>query len=362
MLRKISLFFFPIIFFVLIYQYQKNKHYSWDLTAYVAEVLKIDSPKDLHLETYKTLSVSLPKERYNHLTNFEYGKKNLENKKIFYEQLRFYDYRILYHYTNYFIRIVTGVSVPSAIFLNSALFAFLTVCLLFYISYKEKTINLFLSGLIIVYLIMQKEFIEIIRFSTPDAQSIFLVALSIYLFFKNNKLGFIIVSLLSLLVRSDNVILYFFLIFFDLVFNRENILRKIIYLVGFVCFYLLLNTIFEVPSYRVLFRHTFLSPVFFPVSNPESFHLPEYVAFLKNQITGILSISLVLVTAMFYLGYQSKEKKDYTLLIFGTSIFIVYNLKFILFPVYWYRFYTLYLVLFFIFIVFYLKKNSYNVR
>ena len=48
MLRKISLFFFPIIFFVLIYQYQKNKHYSWDLTAYVAEVLKIDSPKDLH--------------------------------------------------------------------------------------------------------------------------------------------------------------------------------------------------------------------------------------------------------------------------------------------------------------------------
>jgi hypothetical protein len=48
MLRKISLFFFPIIFFVLIYQYQKNKHYSWDLTAYVAEVLKLDSPKDLH--------------------------------------------------------------------------------------------------------------------------------------------------------------------------------------------------------------------------------------------------------------------------------------------------------------------------
>ena len=83
MLRKISLFFFPIIFFVLIYQYQKNKHYSWDLTAYVAEVLKIDSPKDLHLDTYKTLSVSLPKERYNHLTNFEYGKTNLENKKIY---------------------------------------------------------------------------------------------------------------------------------------------------------------------------------------------------------------------------------------------------------------------------------------
>ena len=132
MLRKISLFFFPIIFFVLIYQYQKNKHYSWDLTAYVAEVLKLDSPKDLHLETYKILSFSLPKERYNHLTHFEYGKKNLENKKIFYEQLRFYDYRILYHYTNHFIRIVTGVSVPNAIFLNSALFAFLTVCLLFW--------------------------------------------------------------------------------------------------------------------------------------------------------------------------------------------------------------------------------------
>lgn len=83
MLRKISLFFFPIIFFVLIYQYQKNKHYSWDLTAYVAEVLKLDSPKDLHLDTYKTLSVSLPKERYNHLTHFEYEKKNLEIKKIF---------------------------------------------------------------------------------------------------------------------------------------------------------------------------------------------------------------------------------------------------------------------------------------
>lgn len=362
MFRKVNTVFFPILFFILIYQYQKNKHYSWDLTAYVAEVLKFDNPKDLHAETYTILSNTLTKERYNNLINFEYGKNNLENKNIFYEQLCFYKHRILYHYTNYFIRTITGFSVPDAIFLNSFLFAFLTVCLLFYISLKERVINLFLSGLIIVYLIMQKEFIEIIRFSTPDAQSIFLVALSIYLFFKNNKLGFIIVSLLSLLVRSDNVILYFFLIFFDLVFNRENILRKIIYLVGFVCFYLLLNKIFEVPSYRVLFRHTFLSPVFFPVSNPESFYLPEYVAFLKNQITGILSISLVLVTAMFYLGYQSKEKKDYTLLIFGTSIFIVYNLKFILFPVYWYRFYTLYLVLFFIFIVFYLKKNSYNVR
>ena len=83
MLRKISLFFFPIIFFVLIYQYQKNKHYSWDLTAYVAEVLKLDNPKDLHLETYKTLSVSLPKERYNHLTNFEYGKKKSRKQKKF---------------------------------------------------------------------------------------------------------------------------------------------------------------------------------------------------------------------------------------------------------------------------------------
>ncbi len=227
MFRKIITVFFPILFFILIYQYQKNKHYSWDLTAYVAEVLKFDNPKDLHAETYTILSNTLTKERYNNLINFEYGKNNLENKNIFYEQLCFYKHRILYHYTNYFIRTITGFSVPDAIFLNSFLFAFLTVCLLFYISLKERVINLFLSGLIIVYLIMQKEFIEIIRFSTPDAQSIFLVALSIYLFFKNNKLGFIIVSLLSLLVRSDNVILYFFLIFFDLVFNRENILRKI---------------------------------------------------------------------------------------------------------------------------------------
>ena len=81
MLRKISLFFFPIIFFVLIYQYQKSKHYSWDLTAYVAEVLKLDSPKDLHLNTYNTLSVSLPKERYNHLTNFKYEKTKKKKKK-----------------------------------------------------------------------------------------------------------------------------------------------------------------------------------------------------------------------------------------------------------------------------------------
>ena len=362
MLRKISLFFFPIIFFVLIYQYQKSKHYSWDLTAYVAEVLKLDSPKDLHLDTYKTLSVSLPKERYNHLTNFEYGKTNLENKKIFYEQLRFYDYRILYHYTNHFIRIVTGVSVPNAIFLNSALFAFLSVCLLFYISYKEKTINLFLSGLIIVNLIMQKEFIEIIRFSTPDAQSIFLVSLSIYLFFKNSSKSFFIVALLSLLVRSDNVILYTLLILFDLIINRQNLFRKTAYLVGLVTFYLLLNKVFEVPSYGVLFKHTFLSPVLYPVSNSESFHLSEYIVFLKKQITGILSISMILVTSMLYLGYQSKDKTDYRLLIFGISIFIVYHLKYILFPIYWYRFYALYLVLFLIFIVFYLKKNSYNVR
>ena len=209
---------------------------------------------------------------------------------------------------------------------------------------------------------MQKEFIEIIRFSTPDAQSIFLVSLSIYLFFKNSSKSFFIFALLSLLVRSDNVILYTLLILFDLIINRQNLLRKAAYLVGLVTFYLLLNKVFEVPSYGVLFKHTFLSPVLYPVSNSESFHLSEYIVFLKRQITGILSISMILVTTMLYLGYQSKEKTDYRLLIFGISIFIVYHLKYILFPIYWYRFYALYLVLFLIFIFFYLKKNSYNVR
>jgi hypothetical protein len=73
------------------------------------------------------------------------------------------------------------------------------------------------------------------------------------------------------------------LILFDLIINRQNLLRKAAYLVGLVTFYLLLNKVFEVPSYGVLFKHTFLSPVLYPVSNSESFHLSEYIVFKKTN-------------------------------------------------------------------------------
>jgi len=210
------------VFIILIYGIHKPS-IDWDIIGYVASAkhFEINDKTELHKFVYRNLKKFVSEDKYKELINDgkQYRIDMAGNPDLFYQQLPFYEIRVLYNLSILFLSKI-GVNIFAATYYISAISTVLAALLLLF-SIKDK-IYIELLFIFPFFLSLYGIF-TVAKFSTPDAMIFLCISLFIYLFLKNKISSILFVMPFFVLVRTDIIIFNF--ICLAIIFYLNNNLR-----------------------------------------------------------------------------------------------------------------------------------------
>jgi hypothetical protein len=198
--------------------------YNWDLIPYMGVVYSHveQTPEAAHAATFSELRRRVPPGQYSDLTGGTGGAFRsaiARNPDHFAQQLPFYSVKPLYPILMYLLSKLGMDLVTASIFLSQAAYLLLG-CVLFYWLLKYYSP---LGSFIISALLMSLPFVVLlVRLSTPDALSAFVVFLALLLFIESSwtKTAYALL-ITSVAVRPDNVMFVLLLMGYSFILRKE---------------------------------------------------------------------------------------------------------------------------------------------
>ncbi len=338
MQRRLAYIFFIIFLLLVCFYVYKRPLYNWDMLPYMSLALKMDNTdaRLVHDITYREAKKNVPAKVYCQLTDTSHAyKRKMLNSKVNYEAvLPFYIVKPLYVVSIWFFY-KTGINLPAATVLPSAIAYFFIGILLFYwiFKYLNPLTALATSGIIL----LSGPLLVVAKLSTPDCISALFLFSSMYFIVEKGKYSIAFFFLmLAVLTRIDNIIPAVIIIsFLALVINKISPLHYfIMLLISFICFFCVAYNAtrfgWDLMFYPSFFKNnmvTFhkMSPAF-SIHNYLSIHISDaIVGFLFSQVNTFMLLGLFV-----FVGRAGRFRQLTFDQMFLLAILVIYLTRFIL--------------------------------
>lgn len=358
--RTILKWFCAIILIVIVYKIQKTR-YNWDVVFYCGAIFNDpehpDASRKAMINAFKNSSYIEYKKDIEPKT--QYGKDVFNNNKSYEEQYAFYGIRIVYIKTIQAFHSL-GIDAVYSVYLASLFYALLAVITLYFFCFTQ-TNNVLFSFLISLFVILKSDFKEFIT-SSPDSLSAFSLILVIIAYF-SKKNWFIYTSVaFSIICRTDNIIFVGLLYGSTLVqniINKENLKLSGISIIISLIIYFVINFFYHNAGYRVLYFHTFVEHLSFPLTNPQ---IVSYNEILNRLIP---EIPYFIYPVMYLLALLIIVKGNYRIIFSNPALLVslvaifTFVIRFCLFPSSQARFIFQYEFIGILAVIYYFKDSLY---
>jgi hypothetical protein len=350
--RLVLLAYLIFIFLIALYAF-KRPYYNWDMLPYMAVVIGYDhkDPNFVHDTVYEIVKKQLPALTYNQLMDggLEFRKSVAKNSNEFYAQMPFYSVKPLYTGMLYFfykagVPLIQATILPS--FIAYVLIGFL---LIFWI---KRYMQFYLALTISSFTMLSAPMWDIVRNSSPDCLSAFLLLSAMYFILERKSLVLaFLFLLLSIFARLDNLIPSIFFISL-LTFSNNSVYKvsakKYLLMILFISLcYLGITFTNHQPGWNILYYPTFLKSLNLTYSHPSEIHLNDYLALsISHIMTGLFFSHLLLFLVLALLTLVGKPPLQFRKLsfdqLFLCTIIAIMIVRFVLDPVIADRFYVAY--------------------
>jgi len=279
--------------------------HNWDVVGYIAAAKSFEQPDNAALQafTYAELRTVLPAELYEDIARERnlgtgpgalYRRTVNTNPAAFAEQLPYYRIRPLYVGLIYLLY-KAGVDIEFATHLISGIAVALALLVLYLTVIRRLHPAL---ACLLPPLAWMFGALDLARFSTPDGLAFFAVLLIVY-WFAQRRIGWLCVALpISLCVRTDLILFTAPLLL--ALFATEPKHRRWIALSGAASLlaYAGILTHYHHPGWATLFYFNVIARWIYPLSNPPTLTLQDYLTALANGTIALLADKIFLA----YLG------------------------------------------------------------
>ena len=358
--RKVLYIFYFLFLPVITVFISMKPYYGLDMLPYMAIVLKMDgesSAKQRHHTVYTDLKQTADLNRYNELVaESDYRKALLSDAAAFDEQLSFYVVKPLYLGFSYLFYKMGANLLFSTVLPSLLAYFIIGVFLLVWID--RILPNPWLTVWLCMAIITYEPFVELGKTAIPDGLSTMFLLIGCFLFVEKKRLwSSTALFVLAILTRPDNIILVFLIL--SLAFVRQwyqKVPVSTLLLCFSICFgaYFIPKLFLEGGSWSVLFYHTFVDRVLYPLSDPPQLSLAEYVAVIsKNVVHSTYFARTNLLLVLLFAGVTLRNKFTSTAItrnwtfhqVFMLALVMAIIIRFFLFPFFLERFMASFLLL-----------------
>lgn len=363
--RLIKLF---IIYFILLLLNSvfifRNPWVDWDIVSYIGNVKYVENQniEVIHKETYKELREYLDEKRYDIIKWANQYRKDVFNEpEAFYDIMPFYNIKFIYIYSIYYISKL-GLTIIQSVLALSVLSYIVFSSILFFIFSRELSKQpIFVLPLYL--LTFSSPIIIAARSTTPDMFGAVLLLIWVFLILKKQAIWWILVLILSLWVRTDNIIFIGVLLFYMKFFAYgEYKINWKVFIWGSILalgFYKGINTYFHNFGYWKLYYNSFIEPISYPSSFDAVVSNKEVYLILKEKIASLIALRdnkpityfpFMMILAMISVVYSLKNGVKLNNIYIALLLISVFTLvfKFIIFPNIQERYFVSYFVIIFI--------------
>ena len=349
---NIFVFIFSIYVCIMSYYLYTHQYYNTDMEAYMGLIYKTEYPdmkiEEIHKKVYDEL-----REKNPHFAGLDpvdpmveevaegestYYKIMSENPKAYEEELQLFVVKPFYNFINWsFFKL--GFSASASTFLISIISYSLILILIF--SFLIRILKNYTLAFIITFLFsLFKPLLESSRHASADSLSCLLLLLSFYIFtIRKNFFLAGIFAMLCILTRPEYFIFYSFLYAFIYIYrkNLQVTTRNLMLSYGYLVLSFFLIQYFNQISWSTLFMNQFTKVQIYPVSNPDPFHFPDYIQFIKSNImlefnSSYFPIMLLFLVILLANNFSLKSRKSQVQVLFFAIIYGTVFLRFLVFP------------------------------
>ena len=358
--KTILKWLFPILLLAIGCKVQ-NTQYNWDVVFYCGAIFNdADNPNTSRKEMIKAFANS-PYIDYEDqiVPKTKYGRDVFNNDQSYEEQYAFYDIRVVYIKTIKFIHAI-GVDAVYSVYLASLFYALSAVIAIYFFCFAI-TRNIFFSFIVGLFVILKPDFKEFIT-SSPDTLSAFsLILLAMMYFSQKNWLIYMSV-IFSILCRTDNIIFIGFLFVFTLIKNiieKESLRVPVFSIIISLFFYFFINLYYNNAGYRVLYYHTFIEHLSFPLTQPKTISFTDIFKRLIPEIPYFIYPLMYLLGLIIIVKGRYKNIFIHPALLVALVAISTFVIKFCLFPSHQARFTFQYELIGVVVVVYYFKESLY---
>jgi hypothetical protein len=316
-------------------------HLDWDMIAYVASAMRYenDDPTSLQQNVYNLLKRTVPPQTYKELTDGYQRHTRATDPESLRQHLPFYRIRVLY-IGGIYLLFKLGMNPFVASYLISVVCVTLCIWFIaFLFPWKTRLLYLVLVPIIVI----ASRFDNLARYSTPDGLAVLSVVASYWLLLRRNRLLLVLLPM-SVLVRTDLLILVFFFLGYLIItkkFEKRFVIVSALFSIGI---YFLVNWYFGNYGWSTLIYYSFIERVTHPATMVQGFSLKDYLNVLVKgtrkaignmQLPFAFSIG-ILVSYMLFTRREIIKKRlpgklsDLTFLLLSSALY--FGAHFILFP------------------------------
>ena len=351
---------FPILLLAIGCKVQ-NTQYNWHVVFYCGAIFNDVENPDASRKAMINAFKDSPYIDYEDqiLPKSQYGKDVFSNNQSYQEQYAFYDIRVIYIKTIQLFHAI-GIDAVYSVYLDSLFYALSAVIALYFFCFA-LTRNVFFSFIVGLFVILKPDFKEFIT-SSPDTLSAFSLVLVIMAFFsRKNWLIYLSVAF-SIICRTDNIIFIGLLFGFTLIQNiikKESLKISALSIIISVLFYFVINLFYNNAGDRVLYYHTFVEHLSFPLTHSKT------ISFLDILKRVIPEIPFFIHPVMYFLALLIIAKGNYKTIFSNPALLvalvaiITFVIRFCLFPSNQARFTFQYELIGIMVIVYYFKESLY---
>ncbi|MGB2691577.1 MAG: hypothetical protein WBC96_03690 [Thermodesulfobacteriota bacterium] len=339
------------------------------MLGYVGSVksFEITDKEALHSYVYSEAKNSIPTEKLNALlggggvpskeeigkpisqipkaSSDYYQKVMSTDPEAFYQQLPFYQIRVIYIALVYLVSEL-GVNIFLATNLISTISLILGLWILLF-AFKPYINNYLLYS--IPFFFLAFGLIEVAKLGTPDGLAFLMVTIIAYLFTRIHWSILIIIPI-SILVRTDLIIYAVLILGYLLIYYKAWRYLTIASILSSALIYYLVNQYFGNYGWMTVFYFSFIEPI----THPADFTIQiSLIEFLKSYKVGIVSMLFnppflvyiaITILSLFLLaksqGRNLYEKRTFNLMRYiSLSSFLYIAIHFLLYPSIWNRFF-----------------------
>lgn len=232
--------------------------YNWDMVAYAALAMDWSGAADPHAAVYRAFEAEVPDSVMRELIADGYPRQVAESSEAFASQLPFYVVKPLYVVVLAGLHRL-GVPVVAAIQAVSALCVMLTCTLI--LVWLRRSIPLGAAVLMTVALAYASRLVDLARVGTPDALSVLLVLLALFLICERRlPVAGSLLLLLAIAVRTNNVVFFVLATVFLAVGEAPPVRRRLLAVLGGgLVLWAVIGAFGR--SWWTLFHHTLVQPL-----------------------------------------------------------------------------------------------------
>ena len=324
--------------FIVLYEANRRPHYNWDMIGYVAAAYYEDGYRGRSLlkQTYSEVQSEVGADTFKNLI---YGEPDRDYRNTIFldpvalnQQIPFYSIRVLYVEAIRLLKKV-GITYSRATHIISAIFATMSVVVLAMIA-SEVRVKLFVTPIII----LSTGFIDLGRYSTPDAMACFFSLLCMLAVLKRSFISLVLAVVMPL-IRTDFIILSLLIASYEF-FSRWKYVSVAAAAVS-LAIYFAINYLHADYGWLTIFNFSLIGITPYPAKLIASTSIMDYI---RAYIRGIVGLVSQLSAALFALALFSvtatnvrSKKKAMVLVVIPLGFVLVH---FALFPVYFPRFFV----------------------